>query len=348
VRDRLFGHLVWIATASGALACVPEVDPPWLIRRPTELALHTEVVAQGPFGPRQSPEATRSFHDVLPQDTVRFEPFVVDVDGPIPLEELSARWVVCPANACFDALIRVDELPECDLDRPYTQIEACSAGAGPTMVYTLGGIPDVIDEATIFALLGGPNVGVIASRLDRPGADACVRGLAARGGLDGCTFMLRPMTMGPASALLDAAEELGLDIELSDSLEPILAVPRNRNPQVRRFQIEGSSQSGGATRVSSGDTVRVQVGDVITIRWLPEDDDFDDYEIDFAGETLVVEEIVTGAFFFDRPTETFEEGVYSVTLRVEGASGTANVYFVAADAGGSEAWGTLILDITAG
>jgi hypothetical protein len=161
--------------------------------------------------------------------------------------------------------------------------------------------------------------------------------------------MLRSVTMGPASALVDAATALGIDIDVSESLEPLFAVPRNRNPEVIRFEVRGSSFSSDMQMVQSGDTVRVMAGDELTVRWVPDEvDDFDDYEVMLSGELLVVDETLAGQYYFDRPSTVFEQSGLGVQLRAEGQTGLANLYFVAMDGGGSETWGQLTLDISGG
>lgn len=343
----LVGGLV-VLNGLGAVGCTPDIDPSWLIRRPTELALRSEVVAQGPWGDPQPEDAPRTFYDALPGDTLRFTPLVVDEEGPVPGDELSTRWVICPANECLDALARSDDLPPCDSLSPYTNIVSCTPGVGSSLDYTLGPAPTDIDEASLFSLAVGPNIALVASREDDPGATACAVALRERTDLTGCVIMLRSVTIGPASALVEAAEALGIEIEIPDTLAPLLAVPRNRNPEVEFFEVRGSSLTADVQTVPNGGAIQAMNGDELTIRWVPDDEDFDNYEVELSGEAILVEETLAGQYFFDRPSSVFEENGLSVTLRAEGDGGRSNLYFVASDGGGSETWGRLTLDISGG
>ena len=306
-----------------------------------------DVVEQGPWGEPAGPDPARTFQDALPGDTVRFTPLVADAQGPIPTEELSARWVLCPANGCLDALSTADELEPCSDEVPYTQVPSCALGSGPTAEYRLGPLPLDLDSTSIFALAFGPGVGYVASRQDAPGADACVKSLRARESLEGCVLMLRDVDIGPPSALTDAAEASGLDVEISESSETLLALPRNRNPEVRRVAVTGSSRTSAATvEAMPGQTIPVTAGDELLVEWLPEDEDFDDYQVEVSGETLDVEENVTGRWFIDQSSPEFTQLGTAVRFEVGRQTGITHLYFVLTDPGGSETWGWFLFDVS--
>lgn len=308
--------------------------------------MRIEVIDQGPWGERAEADATRTFHEALPGDTIRFEPLVADEDGPLAPEDLSARWVLCPANECLEGLSTADALEPCDEELPYTDIQTCSLGDEPIATWRMGDVPLDLESPSIFALAFGPNVAYVASRHDDPGASACVRALRDRESLDGCMLMLRDVSIGPVSALIEAAEAFGIEIELSEEgLELLLAEPRNRNPEAQQFAV--SIDSGDAIEVTHGSTIQATIGDEIEVTWVAEEDDFDDYEVELSGETVEVQEQVRGRWYLDRRSSRFAPLDTSVRWSVEGAPGIAHLFFVLGDDGGSEVWGWLTFDISA-
>lgn len=340
------------------IACTPEVPPAWLIERPTELALTMAITEQGPFGERMT-DTTRTWSEALPGDTLSFTPLVADADGPLSPEELDLHWILCDNRQCIPALYGADELDACD-DRSYLEIEQCSLGRGGSAAYPMGLVtvpPDVdIDDVSLAALSFGPLVGFIGSRVGEPGSSACQASLRDRTRMDGCVMMLRTIRIGPFSALIDAAAVAGIEIEITESLEPLLARPRNRNPTVTQFFVQGSSRVAGHELVADDQsTVPVRRGDALSITQLVGPDDFDDYEAMVNGQLVSVHERLFATWFGDHDSARFESGRYefdldSFTLEwtVEGPAGPAHVYFVVRDQGGSEAWGWLRFDVSEG
>jgi hypothetical protein len=322
------------------------VDPSWLIERPTELGMAMIVEQQGPFGMKLPPDAPRPYHEALPLDTVRFTPFVVDRGGPIALDELSVLWTVCPAIACVDALSEADRLPACGESRDPSA--SCTLGGEPSIALELDPFPEGITEASLFTLATVPDIAFIASRAGDPGAEVCARRLRAREDLGPCVMMLRDIELGSLQDLVDAAESVGIAIEVSESSEELLDVPRNHAPLVQTFEVRGSSRTSGDGNVASGTAVPVALGDDIEIEYKPTEDDYDNFTIEGDnGEQLMFDETLTGQWWLDRPAAEFTPLDLQARWTVSGEPGPAYVYFVVRDGRGSEAWGWLAFEVGA-
>ena len=329
--------------ACGAFGCTPEVDPPWLVERPTELAVSIEVTQQGPYGLRPAEDDARPFHEALPLDTVRIEPFVVDHGGPIAPDDLDARWVACTTLGCLDALANLDALPSCATS--FDPSASCRLGDAASMTFTLPDFPPALQEVSVFSLALAPSIAFIASRADGPGADACARRLRARDPLGPCVMMLRDIQLGSLGELVDAAETAGIEVDVSDSSQELLEVPRNHVPFVRTFSVLGSSAREDGD-VAASSSVPVVVGDEIEIAYVPEPADLDAFDVEIEGEPpLTYAEMHAGQWWIDRDAAAFTSADLQARWTVSGDPGTAYVYFVLRDGRGSEAWGWLAFEV---
>lgn len=329
--------------AWGAFGCTPEVDPPWLVERPTELAVSIEVTQQGPYGLRPADDDTRPFHEALPLDTVRIEPFIVDHGGPIAPDDLDARWVACTTLGCLDALENLDTLSSCATS--FDPSGSCLLGNTPSITFTLPDFPPTLQQVSLFSLALAPSIVFIASRAGDPGADLCARRLRAREPLGHCVMMLRDLDLGSLAELVSAAETAGIEVDASDSNEELLEVPRNHVPFVRTFSVLGSSAREDGDVAASG-AVPVVVGDEIAIEYRPEPADLDAFEVEIEGEPpLTYAETHSGQWWIDRDAIAFTSADLQARWTVSGDPGTAYVYFVLRDGRGSEAWGWLAFEV---
>jgi hypothetical protein len=325
------------------LGCTPEVDPPWLVERPTELAVSIVVEAQGEYGERLPDDAPRKYHEALPLDTVRIEPFIVDRGGPIPLDALSARWVACPTIGCLEAISEADRLPSCvDALDPTS---SCSIGAAASIVFPLPDFPSGLEEVSLFTIANAPSIALVASRTGDPGADACAQRLRARDPLGSCVMMLRTVDLGSLGELEQAARQAGIEVDLGDGNSELLEVPRNFAPLVEHFAVEGSSRQADG-EVASQSTVSVSVDDEIEIEYLPSEADAEHFVISIDGMDLEFDETLSGQWWLDRSAVAFTSADLRARWTVSGDPGTAHVYFVVRDGRGSEAWGWLAFEVS--
>jgi hypothetical protein len=325
-----------------AIGCAPEVDPAWLVERPTELAISITVETPGRYTELPD-DATRRYHEALPLDTIRIEPFVVDRGGPIPASELSVRWVACPTIGCLDAIANADQLPACATG--LGPLSACLAGDAPSILVPLPDFPPDLDDVSLAALAGAPSVALVASRAGDPGADVCARRLRAREPLGPCMMMLRGIQLGSLGSLVEAAQEAGIEVDLGTSSEELLGIRRNFAPLVQRFAVSGSSlQADG--ELPSQSTVAVAVGDDLEIEYLPSDDDAEHFEFVVDGLRVAFDEVLTGRWWLDRSALEFTPLDLRARWTVSGDPGLAHVYFVVNDGRGSEAWGWLAFEVS--
>lgn len=327
--------------ASLCAACVPGVEPSWVITRPRELALHMEVVAQGPYGQPIDPEGPTG-SEFLPRDTVRATPFIVGPDGPIDAAELDILWALCRDPGGCRTGSPDPDLPTCDLSALVPE-DPCELGSGGFIELQLGdppapGTADLLDIPTSV-----PVVSMIASAPDGPGARACVENLAARRSLSGCMMMERPVALGPLSEIVALLEQLGYEVELGDSLEPLLARPRNHNPGVPRFAVHAGDR---VEEVESGERASVPVGADVLIEVLPRDTDVEVFEIEIEGLPLQVQETLTGRWWTDVDVEGFAETVSGLAVTWQATrAGSVAFFFVLRDDRGSEIGGWLGVDV---
>ena len=329
------------------LGCTPEVDPPWLIERPTELGLSSVVEEQGLFGDPLPDDAPRPYHEALPLDRIRLTPFVADRGGPVPLDELSVLWVLCPAIECVDALSQADLLPTCGEEAEYDLGESCRIGSDASLSFVVGDFPMGITEASVFTLASAPNIAYIGSRVGDPGADVCAQRLRAREALGPCVMMLRDIALGSLRELVEAAALAGINVEVSEGSDELLQVPRNHAPLVQTFAVRGSSRMSEDSNVASGTSVPVAVGDEIEIEYLPTEHDVDAFTIELDDQDVEFEETLTGTWWLDRDAEAFTPANLRAHWTVSGGPGSAYVHLVVADGRGSEAWGWLAFDVAA-
>lgn len=302
------------------------------------------VAQQGLYGERAPPDPPRPFHEALPTDTLRLRPFVVDRDGPIEDEELSARWIACPTVGCLASIAEVDRLQPCSLEN-FERRSACLAGDTPEILVTLPDFPPTLDETGLFTLTAAPSIALLAARKVDGGAEACARRLGAREPLGNCVMMLRDVEIGPLGELADAAEQAGIMVDVGRDSEALLDVPRNLAPFVERFVVSGSSvQDDG--EVDSRGTFAVAVDDEIEIAYRPSDLDYDGFEITLDdGEVLEFDETLTGRWWISRPAVAFASLDLRARWTVSGEPGTTHVYFVVRDGRGSEAWGWIVFEV---
>ncbi|MCA9650664.1 MAG: hypothetical protein H6712_19305 [Myxococcales bacterium] len=338
MRARVVGLLL------GLTACTPPLDPPWLITGPRELALDVEVIAQGPYG---EPIATgsRTPRDALPGDTLALAPVVVDAEGRLDPTELEATWMLC--NGIYGCLLRGDEVsqrPTCTGDEIQPR-SPCRFADGGRVTLTLADLPEQIplEGFTVFDLLTGPTVAMVASPPGGPGLEACLSRLDARARMDGCLLTERVLGLGPLGEMVALLEQAGIDPGIGPDADTLLARPRNRNPAVEELVVS----HGDETRVVAAGSVVAVPSDVeISLTVAATDDDYDTYEVELEDQRVSFSDPLTAQWWLDTEVEQLEgtSGELTTRLLAEGPA-RVRVYVVLRDGYDGEGWGWLDLEV---
>jgi hypothetical protein len=325
-------------------ACQPAVPPAYVITTPREIALQMEVTE---FGPYSTPDASGGppATEFLPRDRLRATPVFAGPEGPMSAEEFDLRWVACsPSRGC---LVTVDPntlracdpgvfLPDvpCELGRDAT-LEFTLADLDPTLLGDLGGDNPVLAVATT-----PPIVGLVAAP---PGqrVDDCLQALHEREDLGDCILLERTIPLGPLSEVVAVLEALGVMVEISESLAPLLSRPRNHLPSVREFDVTWDES---AQTVAHGGSLEVPAGARVTVSWRPGPGDVERYEVVLGGVEFESEEQLFGTWAFDRDVTDLEMLVSTVSATIE-VDEDVMAYLALRDDRGSESAGWLTLEV---
>lgn len=319
-------------------ACTPSLDPSWVLARTSELALRIEVVAQGPYGDTLDPQAPTT-NEVLPLDTVLARPLIVGPDGVVPLQDLSPQWYLCDGNG--NCLLRAEPtaLPPCDLEL-LAPDEPCALVGADSLEFKLGDFLPAEDADAVFLINRAPTIGFVASAEVGPGTAACIDRISERKSLEGCLWMERTLSLGSLAEVVDALTALGSEFEVSDSLAPLLDVPRNHNPAVTAFSV--SIDGGEPETYPPKAIVTVPVGATIAVAYLPNESDVDRYTVEVDGEELDVEDHLQGRWLMSREVAQLEQALGQTSMVWEASrADPVTAYFVVHDDRRAEAWGWL-------
>ncbi len=331
-----------MVAAAGLTACAPQLDPPWLLTQPRELALEVEVVEQGPYGERLMPRP-RTPRDALPLDTIRLRPWVVDGAGPVDLDSLDAAWWMCASiGGCLTGL-PVASRPACSTDQ-FEPSEPCRLAEGAETTVRLADIPaQQLEPSSALDLLNGITVGFMASPEGGPGLDTCIARLDARQPLGECLLMERLLGVGPLSDLVALIEALGGDVGLELG-ETLLARPRNYNPAVMELSVSYGSTS---VRVPAGTRLSVPRNVEVLVGIVPDDQDLDSYEVIVAEQLVLFSDDLTTQWWFDARVDRTDTLPGQLTARwsADGAVDEVRAYVVLRDNRGGEALGWLDFEL---
>jgi hypothetical protein len=341
-----------VVAGLGLGGCSPSVDPVWVLARARELGLRIELGNQGAYGERVDPQGP-SAAEFLPLDEVVATPLVADAQGAISPDDLEVRWFLCDDDAACLLTADLEAARSC-ADEPLSgPVQPCALGDDPVVRVTLGEPPlaPVLEEpdgglSAIDVATARPVLGLLASPPDGPGVDECARRIAERSSLTGCLLIERSIPLGPLSEVIDVLEPLGYDIDLSDSLGPLLQRPRNHNPAPPTFRV---TTDASVETVASGAIVRVPVGSDVVLQWVPAVDDIESFEVTLSGEPEpgVVEETVVGLWFVSREVDEYEPSPSGWELRWRATQPEpATFHLLLRDDRGSETTGWIAVDVT--
>jgi hypothetical protein len=238
---------------------------------PAVVGISVSVVEGGPHaGDIASLPPDRRRAEVLPLDTVELDALVVDIDGPLSLED--AAWVLC-GDPCLPSLERQGErggaLEACAPDSAAHSI-ACLAGRGerPQLV-----MPAFL-EATSFprGASAFERVAVIVGEgAGGPTTDECLEQLVhgPRVDMRGCGVGVRQLPYGPEWVLVELLPEdlSGYDFGIFFSPPAIVAqlLPPNAAPQIEQVLLVVDGNTDVEPRSIDG-TLDVVTGEAVTIQ----------------------------------------------------------------------------------
>jgi hypothetical protein len=299
-----------------ALLLVPALaacamDLPISERIINERPLAMRVEAVDPFADPAAPVRA----EVLPVETLRVIPFIVDDQGPIEPERIEAElepvWLACPLQpiqgifACLSARLPLElaELEEC----PPVDLSALDPSSGqlpvmpaPCRIATAGGastpaMPSMQVPIDFNFFLGGDlELTMIAHRPGEGDTERCAGALLGEEPLPGeCLVVVQRASIGPDAEILRLAAAAGL--EGLDQLGPIPGedqVPEpDRNTRiatfrvvvtdevVRRDDLDRVLEEGEAIDVARGDTLEVRAGQTLVIETTAPEDELQTYFI---------------------------------------------------------------------
>lgn len=302
--------------------------------------MRVEVIKQGPYGYTLDDKAP-SVNEALPLDTVRVTPLVAGPDGVAAVGDMNPHWYLCDDSG--SCLLRADAaaLPECEFEFLVPD-EACSVPGAGSLDLKLGDFFATDEPDAIFAINRAPTVGFVASTDEGPGTQGCLRGIDERTSLEGCLWMERTLSLGSLGEVVDGLTALGYDVEISDSLAPLLGVPRNHNPSVRTLTL--SIDGGEPTRFEAGATVSIPLGATIDLEYEPDEVDVDRYTVELDGAPVEVEDRLEGRWFASREVASLEqESLLRTAVLRATTPEPVTLYFVVRDDRRAEAWGWLHL-----
>ena len=304
--------------------------------------MRVEVIEQGPYGLTLDPEAP-TVNEALPRDTVVAIPHIAGPQGVLDLATLDPQWYVCDdAGSC---LLRIEPaaLEPCELEFLVPDVP-CTMDGGARLELTLGDFFMADEPDAIFSINRAPTVGFVASTDEGPGTETCLRNIGERESLAGCLWMERTLALGSLQEVVDGLALLGYDVEVSESLEPLLGIPRNHNPSV--LALEVSIDGGAPTEYAVGETVTVPQGASVRVEWVPTERDVDRYEVMLDGDLIEIEDRLEGRWFSSREVATFEEDLidHAVTWSADFPD-PVTVHIVVRDDRRAEAWGWLEFEV---
>ena len=253
--------------------------------------------------------------EVLPVETLRAAPFIVDDSGPFTPERIEAEleplWLACPLQpiqgifACLSAKLplQLDEIEACPpvdfsaLDPSSMELPAMPA---PCLVPTEGGAstpasPSMQVPIDFNFFLGGDlELTMVAHRPDQGDTERCAEALLHEEPLPSeCLVVVQRASIGPDAEILRLAADAGL--EGLDQLGPIPSedqVPEpDRNTRIQTFRVVVTDgpvrrddilrvlEEGESIDVARGDTLEVTAGQSLVIETTAPAEDLQTYLI---------------------------------------------------------------------
>lgn len=299
-----------------AAACASDLPIAERIASVRPLAVRVEAV-----DPLASPDqATRT--EVLPVETLRVIPFLVDEVEPLSPEriedELEPVWLACPLQpvqgvfACLSAQLplELDEIEAC----PPVDLSALDVSSGelpampaPCRVPTDTAASTPASPALQvpidfnFFLGGDLELTMIAHRPDEGDTDRCAQALLSEQPLpSACLVLVQRASIGPDAEILKLAAQAGVPgLDQLGTVPPDDQIPdADRNTRITTFRVVVSDapvprdalvdvfEAGPAIDVARGDTLEVKAGQTLVIETTAPDDDLQTFLISAGDGTF--------------------------------------------------------------
>jgi hypothetical protein len=264
------------------VGCAEELPDERMIENTRILAMRVEVTA--PLFPDEPDSATRC--QALPFETVRIEPWIVDPDGPVDLDELDPVWIACqmtPGQGLFGCISNefptdLDDIPECEVP-DFMDLETgelpeaqglCLIGRDPRPEFTV--------PMNSSILIGGEiEVTMIAGPPGGTSTETCAKKLLSGDHEvpDDCILALQRLEIGPLEQLLIFADQLGIDLGFPPP-DPDDVPDFDRNPRVTRFEVailDEDGEPGELVAVERGGSIEAKIGDTLRVETtVPQED----------------------------------------------------------------------------
>lgn len=309
-------HALAFATALVVLttACAEPMSSREVIESTRPLAVRVEVE-----DPAATPgQAVRC--EALPFERVRLVPWLVDPEGPLSRAEIDALepvWIACnmaPIQGLGSCIresfpLELDGLPDC-VPPDITEIDP-QAGVfpeAPSPCRIVEGIPSQ-PELTVPVdpgyLLGGDiEISMIAGSPDHADTMTCTEALLteAESYPDGCLYVAQRVPVGPDAAMLQLAEQLGIDLGMELGPVPDQIPEPDANPRIASFKVgllnEEDPEATEVREIFRGGSIEAEYGQKLAIVAKAPRADLQTYFIPEDDDTLLEQqEVYTGLWF---------------------------------------------------
>lgn len=261
--------------AAALVGCAMELPTSDLILDERPLAIRVEAA-----GDAADPVRT----EVLPLERVRLRPWIVTPQGPLDPtrveRELEPLWLACALPprvglfGCLSSKLPLDAaaIPPCpEPDLAALDPSALLASAPPSPC-RIAASPTAEPEYTVpldptFLVGGDVELTMVAHRPGRGTSEDCLRALVSEADElpEACLYASQRLTIGPASALYEAAAALGVTL----GAPPPVTAP-DTHPRIQSFTIEaflgGRPIGPPVTLVEPGQTVQAPPGARLELR----------------------------------------------------------------------------------
>lgn len=243
--------------AIGAVGCLPEGAPPWLVDHAIVASVRFDVAVRGPFAP-ESPRDDRQVASLMPGDRLRATPFLVGPAGPIDAGAVQPAWFYCRATRCFGDVTQGNRPRACAVE-DVGSTTTCALGRAAAPELELGALLSLID------LFGDPPSLMMVAGAGETDTASCVdrlRRLQDDGEtLQACTLTIEPLPLGPLWRLMLVAAATGLPdaLPLTGISPEVQAAQPALYPAVLPFELTITGVDGQPREVIAADGASVAV-----------------------------------------------------------------------------------------
>lgn len=283
----------------GAIGCAQDLPIAERIASVRPLAIRTTVVED----PVPDPART----ETLPLETIIIEPWLVDTEAPLSVDEIAAMepvWLACTlqstegVGSCLaNALPLVpDDVPLC----PTNPVSVTSNPPSPCRIETDAPAQPryTIPFDTGFMVGGDLEITMVAHAPDLGDTEECLAALLGEQGFsEACIIAAQRVSIGPDQTLLALASDFGIDLPID---APPAADP-DTHPRIQTFTaeiFENGESTGAPIALERGQTLSVKRDQILNLETtalesdlqtypIPNGDGYEDYTEDFDGQWFV-------------------------------------------------------------